>query len=123
MWPKPQQTADLVTFTEEILNEKLIFLCSFDCSTFTWGLKSYKAYNLNIETPSYVWANVAGFFKLIQTKQKNGGIFWIIFLMQNLFTASWFYLIVKYCIQEITKLILFNHLFVIFEFYHFSLIY
>ena len=28
MWPNPQETADLVTFTEEILNEKLHFLCS-----------------------------------------------------------------------------------------------
>ena len=28
MWPNPQSTADLVTFTEEILNGKLHFLCS-----------------------------------------------------------------------------------------------
>ena len=28
MRPNPQETADLVTFTEEILNEKLYFLCS-----------------------------------------------------------------------------------------------
>ena len=28
MWPNPQKTADLVTFTEEILNGKLYFLCS-----------------------------------------------------------------------------------------------
>ena len=28
MWPNPQETADLVTFPEEILNEKLCFLCS-----------------------------------------------------------------------------------------------
>ena len=28
MWPNPQKTADLVTFTEEILNEKLHFLWS-----------------------------------------------------------------------------------------------
>ena len=28
MWPNPQDTADLVTFTEEILNGKLHFLCS-----------------------------------------------------------------------------------------------
>ena len=27
MRPNPQQTADLVTFTEEILNDKLHFLC------------------------------------------------------------------------------------------------
>ena len=30
MWPNPQETADLVTFTEEILNEKFHFLCSVD---------------------------------------------------------------------------------------------
>ena len=28
MWPNPQETADLVTFTEEILNGKVHFLCS-----------------------------------------------------------------------------------------------
>ena len=28
MRPNPQETADLVTFTEEVLNEKLHFLCS-----------------------------------------------------------------------------------------------
>ena len=28
MWPYPQEIADLVTFTEEILNGKLHFLCS-----------------------------------------------------------------------------------------------
>ena len=28
MWPNPQETADLVTITEKILNGKLRFLCS-----------------------------------------------------------------------------------------------
>ena len=28
MWLNPQETADLVTFTEEIFNGKLHFLCS-----------------------------------------------------------------------------------------------
>ena len=28
MWPNPQIPADLVTFTEEILNGKIDFLCS-----------------------------------------------------------------------------------------------
>ena len=28
MWPNLQETADLVTFTEEILNAKLHFLCN-----------------------------------------------------------------------------------------------
>ena len=30
MWPNPQFPADLVTFIEEIPNEKLHFLCSDD---------------------------------------------------------------------------------------------
>ena len=28
MWPNPEDGADLVTFTEEILNGKLHFLCN-----------------------------------------------------------------------------------------------
>ena len=28
MWPNPPETADLVTFTEEILNGKLQFFCA-----------------------------------------------------------------------------------------------
>ena len=28
MWPNPQETADLVTFTEEVLNGNLHFLCA-----------------------------------------------------------------------------------------------
>ena len=28
MWPNSQETADLVTFIEEILNEKLHFMCN-----------------------------------------------------------------------------------------------
>ena len=34
MWPNPQKTADLVTFTGEILNGKLHFLCSVN--TYHW---------------------------------------------------------------------------------------
>ena len=30
MWPNPQETADLVTFTEKIFNGKLRFLCSVE---------------------------------------------------------------------------------------------
>ena len=32
MWPNPQFPGDLVTFTEEILNGKLNFLCSENIS-------------------------------------------------------------------------------------------
>ena len=31
MWSNPQETADLITFTEEILNGKLHFLCCDAC--------------------------------------------------------------------------------------------
>ena len=32
MWPNPQETADLVTFTEEIFNGKLDFFVQCDCN-------------------------------------------------------------------------------------------
>ena len=35
MWPNPQLPADLVTFTKEILNGKLHFLCSVSRKTLT----------------------------------------------------------------------------------------
>ena len=34
MWPNPQFPADLVTFTEEIMNGKLHLLCSVSLSAF-----------------------------------------------------------------------------------------
>ena len=34
MWPNPQFSSDLVTFTEEILNAKLHFLCSLSLTLF-----------------------------------------------------------------------------------------
>ena len=33
MWPNLQETADLVTFTEEIFNGKFYFLCSLNKAT------------------------------------------------------------------------------------------
>ena len=44
MWPNPSIAADLVTFTEEILNGKLDFLCSAIYSVnsmFNWTLIFY----------------------------------------------------------------------------------
>ena len=40
MWPNPQENADLLTFTEEILNGKLHFLCSEFFST-DWKVTYY----------------------------------------------------------------------------------
>ena len=45
MGPNPQETADLITFTEEILNGKLYFLCS---ESFKNKLK-YSQVNLNVD--------------------------------------------------------------------------
>ena len=39
MWPNPQFPTDLVTFTEEILNGKLHFLCSVSVAIHkTWSI-------------------------------------------------------------------------------------
>ena len=40
MWPNPQETADLVTFTEEILNGKLHFLCSVHTETLCFSIST-----------------------------------------------------------------------------------
>ena len=39
MWPNPQETADLVTFTEEILIGKLHFLCSANINIEVFAMK------------------------------------------------------------------------------------
>ena len=41
MWPNLQETADLVTFTKEIYNGKLHFLCSDDIDTHTSLISPY----------------------------------------------------------------------------------
>ena len=46
MCPNPQETADLNTFTEEILNGKFYFLCSVDEGNI--GLKWVKIKNSNL---------------------------------------------------------------------------
>ena len=57
MWPNPQETTDLVTFTGEILNEKLRFLYSgnfaergetsdFLCSNFCIKTGKYRVQKL-----------------------------------------------------------------------------
>ena len=47
MWPNPQESADLVTFTEETLNGKLHFLCSDYLSPFSVYLECEDKYNLS----------------------------------------------------------------------------
>ena len=66
MWPNPQETADLVTFIEEIFNGKLHLLCNVKC---TWTLV-----NLLISNVRKTWSIVLH-VKLIrllnQTKCKS----------------------------------------------------
>ena len=56
MWPNPKQTADLVKFTEEILNRKLHSLCSV-----------YWTYPLR---------NIAATLKEIATGQAQENVLW-----------------------------------------------
>ena len=75
MWTNPQETANLVTFTEEIFNEKLHFLCS-DCVLhctlleYNWELNcllNITAHFLNTTTHFLLTVykhNVASFFNM-----------------------------------------------------------
>ena len=57
MWPNPQETADLVKFTEEIFNRKPLFLCSDPISiraNFSGNIKG-----------SFVWSK-EGYFTVFQ---------------------------------------------------------
>ena len=53
MWANPQETVDVVTFTEEIRNRKLDFLCSDSWKNRSlWNVISkvmYVTYNVKIE--------------------------------------------------------------------------
>ena len=54
MWPNPQFPPDLVTFTEEMLNGKLHFLCSVMSGCF-WEIRKYAVYGMPEE--SYILAH------------------------------------------------------------------
>ena len=68
MWPNPQETADLVTFTEEILNGKLYFLLCKDSDD--WSVNPLTAnaphhidtsqliFNSNQLTGFYIMGNI-----------------------------------------------------------------
>ena len=62
MWPNLQETADLVTFTEEILNGKLRFFCS-DTSSFQ--IFSF----IFIILGTIIFATTGGWFNLQQLNQ------------------------------------------------------
>ena len=53
MWPNPQETADLDTFTEKILNGKLHFLCSANHEP-GWISMLYSSYRIIQSSSKYV---------------------------------------------------------------------
>ena len=65
MWPNPQETADLVIFTEEILNGKLHFLCNDLCNSATQPIISPKFYRTNSSEMFKVKTAEKSFDKLI----------------------------------------------------------
>ena len=55
MWPNPQFSADLVTFTEKILNGKLYFLCSVVCEVLpSTGILKLKEKVINVTQSWYL---------------------------------------------------------------------
>ena len=59
MWPNPQETADLVTFTEEILNVKRYF-----CIVIDWGsiFEIFPHVSINAVLPVNVYIVLVLFF-------------------------------------------------------------
>ena len=80
MWPNPRETADLVTFTGEILNGKLHFLCSVNWARRQVKKKQpshWRCYSI-VETNNDSWENCEDQFqKIIKGKleiEKNNEI-------------------------------------------------
>ena len=73
MWPDPQKTADLVTFTEQIGTGKLHFLCSLVLYQFLYSI--YK--NMNKQITTYI-INV--FKSIVTLPSKNN---WSLYKTQH----------------------------------------
>ena len=58
MWPNPKVTTDLVTYTEEIINGNLHFLCSeidqYDLSYFILKRADYRNYQIFLNRRYYL---------------------------------------------------------------------
>ena len=86
MWPNPQETANLVRFTEEILNGKLHFLYSEICSSSTFQHTDYieKVSSANLfKSFSFTLSMIKSqraLFKVITTNSfKFSGLFLVYF--------------------------------------------
>ena len=67
MWPNPQETADIVTFTGEILHGKLIFLYSV-CSI----TKTEMGENCWIKIVEYIHKNLTNMASIKRRYSNNG---------------------------------------------------
>ena len=60
MWPNPQNNADLVTFTEKILNGKLHFLCS--------AVEQFQSGDSDIAATSILFSDTPSFSESLKGK-------------------------------------------------------
>ena len=74
MWQNPQETADLVTFTEEILKWKLHFLCSVKISNLLFHFSNTYS-NTSYET------NAEKFYKCVWACQNKQNLFQLLSLV------------------------------------------
>ena len=81
MWPNPQETADLVTFTENILNGKLHILCSVCCAIPVFSHQYISTQKeddltLNERTELNEWTNwiERTYFQLLKTTESDSNI-------------------------------------------------
>ena len=76
MWPNPQETADLGTYTDEILNGKLRFLCSVNIEIYCLFCKTllckerYKEIDISVFSCTQ-WQEIRLFFLCRETFGKN----------------------------------------------------
>ena len=86
MWPNPQFPADLVTFTEEILNGKLHFLCSKKTPlVFQW---SWMNFRLTLYCGSFISRQINKTFRLQQVLLFTLILLYISFLLISCITIS-----------------------------------
>ena len=90
MWPNPQETADLVTFTENILNGKVHILCSVCCAIPVFSnqyisTQKEDGLTLNEWTELNEWTNwiERSYFQLLKTTESDSNIAMTNQLLEN----------------------------------------
>ena len=99
MWPNPLETPDLVTFTEEILNGKLHFLCSED-------LVVYKpvAYKKAVHIPDTKYSSVHCRSLLFNKVVEHFGLLLLRIILTNLSLVDTVWLPLSLNIKSLAKI-------------------